>query len=54
METLSCHSNEITRATTIKNTIFVETNVVNMYAKFQLYPPYDFWEKDFWIFSSKI
>ena len=27
------------------------TNVMNMYAKFQLYPLYDFWEEDFLIFS---
>ena len=42
METLSCHSNESTRAMTIKNTIDVEANVMNMYAKFQLHPPYGF------------
>ena len=33
METLSCHSNEHTCATTIKNIIYVEANVMNMYAK---------------------
>ena len=43
METLSCQSNETTWATTINNTIYVETNVMNMYAKFQLHPPYCFW-----------
>ena len=53
METLSCHSNESTWATTIKNTIYVEANVLNMYAKFQLHPPYDFWDKGFWIFFRK-
>ena len=42
METLSCHSNESTLATTIKNTIYVEANVMNIYAKFQLHPPYGF------------
>ena len=26
----------------IKNTIYVETNVMNKYAKFQLHPPYGF------------
>ena len=36
-----------------KNIIYVETNVINMYAKFQLHLPYDFWE-DFRIFFSKI
>ena len=50
METLSCHSNESTRATTIKNIIFVEPNVMNIYAKFQLHPLYGFWEEDFWIY----
>ena len=34
METLSCHSNESTWATTIKNLIYVEANVMNIYAKF--------------------
>ena len=38
METSSCHSNETTQARTIKNIIYVETNVMNMYAKFQLHP----------------
>ena len=42
MEILSCHSNESTWAMTIKNIIYVEANVMNMYAKFQLHPPYDF------------
>ena len=42
METLSCHSNERTWAMTIKNIIYVEANVMNMYAKFQLHPPYGF------------
>ena len=32
---------------TIKNTTYVETNVVNMYAKFQLHPSYGFWGEDF-------
>ena len=48
---LSCHSNESTWATTMKNTIYVEANVMNMYAKFQLHSPYDFWGEDFWIFE---
>ena len=48
METLSCHSNERTWATTIKNIIYVEANVMNMNAKFQLHdPPYIFCEEDF-------
>ena len=45
----SCHSNESTLATT-KNAIYVEANVMNIYAKFQLQPPYGFWEEDFYIF----
>ena len=53
METLSCHSNENTWATTIKNIIFVEANVMNMYAKFQLHSPYVFWGEDFWMFFRK-
>ena len=44
METLSCHSNESTWATTIKNII---------YAKFQLHPPYNFSGEDFLIFFQK-
>ena len=47
MENLICYSNETTWATTINNPIYVETNVMNMYAKFQLHSTYDFWEKDF-------
>ena len=53
METLSCHSNKTTWATNIENIIYVETNVMNMYAKFQLHPPYGFWEEDFWIIFLK-
>ena len=26
---------------------------MNMYAKFQFHPPYDFWGEDFWIFFRK-
>ena len=54
METLSCHSNESTQATTIKNIIYIEANVMNINAKFQLHPPYSFLEEDFLIFFSKI
>ena len=35
-----------------KNTIYVETNVMNMYAKFQFHPSYGFWGEDFWIFRK--
>ena len=45
METLSCHSNETTWAATIKNIIYVEVIVMNMYVKFQLQPPYGFREE---------
>ena len=37
-----------------KNTIYVEANVMNRYAKFQLHPLDDFWEEDFWIFFRKL
>ena len=40
METLSCHSNESTWAMTIKNVVYVEANVMDIYAQFQLHPPY--------------
>ena len=33
-----------------KNTNYVEANVMNIYAKLQLYPPYGFSGEDFWIF----
>ena len=35
-----------------KNTSYVEPNVMNISAKFQLHPPYGFWD-DFWIFFRK-
>ena len=38
---------------TVKNTTYVEANVMNMYAKFQLHPPYGFWAEDFLIFFQK-
>ena len=38
---------------TIKNISYdVEANVMNIYAKFQFHPPYDFWE-DFLILVRK-
>ena len=37
----------------IKNTIYVEANVMNMSAKFQLHPPYGFWGGDLLIFFRK-
>ena len=48
METfLSCHSNESTWATAIKNILIVEVNVMNISAKFQLHTPYGFCWDDF-------
>ena len=41
MGTISCHSNQ-SNATGIKKAIYVEANVINMYAKYQLYPPNGF------------
>ena len=37
-----------------KNNNFVEANAMNIYAKFQLYPPYSFWGIDFWIFFTSL
>ena len=42
MGTLSCHSNQSSYPTGIKNTTYVEANVLSMYAKFRLHPPYGF------------
>ena len=36
-----------------KNIIYVETNVMNTYAKFQLNPLYGFWGEDFLIIFRK-
>ena len=52
-ETLSCHSNESTWATAIKNIKFVEANVINISAKFQQYPLFGFWENNVLIFFCK-
>ena len=38
METLSFNSNESTLATTIKNTIYVEANVMKIYESFSFIP----------------
>ena len=40
MGTTSCHSNQSSYPTGMKNTTFVEANVLSMYAKFQLHPNY--------------
>ena len=42
MGTISCHSNQSSYPTGIKNTTYVEANVLSMYAKFRLHPPYSF------------
>ena len=42
MESISCHSNQSSYPIGIKNTTFVESNVLCKYAKFQLHPPYGF------------
>ena len=42
METLSCHSNQSSYLTEIKNITFVEGNVLSKFAKLRLHPPYGF------------
>ena len=43
MGTIRCHSNQSSYPTGIKNTTFVEANVLSMYAKFQLHIPLILW-----------
>ena len=50
MEIVSCHSNESTWATATINIKFVEANVMNISAKFQLHAPYGFWGDEILIF----
>ena len=40
METISCHSNQSSYPTGIKNITLVEGNVLSKYSKFQLHPLY--------------
>ena len=47
MGTISCHSNHSSYPSGIKNTTYVEANVLSMYAKFRLHPLSGFWEEDF-------
>ena len=54
MEALSCNGNKSTWATAIKSTIYIEANVMNMHAKFQLHLPYGFRGEDFLIFFRKL
>ena len=42
MGTISCHSNQSIYPTGIKNTTYVEANVLSMYAKFRFHPLYGF------------
>ena len=42
METLSCHTNQSSYPTRIKNITFVEGKVLSKIAKFQLHPLYGF------------
>ena len=42
METISCHSNQSSNGIGTKNIIYVEANVINIYAKYQLHPSYGF------------
>ena len=42
MGTISCHSKQSSYPTGIKNTTYVEANVLSKYAKFQLHPLYGF------------
>ena len=53
METISCHNNQSSYPTGIKNITFVEGNALSKYVKFQLYPPYGFREEDFLNIFSK-
>ena len=54
MGTKSCHSNQRSNPTGIKNSTFVEANVLSMYAKFQLHPPYGFMRRRFLNIFTKI
>ena len=47
MGTISCHRNQSSYPTGIKNTTYVEANDLSMYAKFRLHPPDGFREEDF-------
>ena len=46
MGTISCHSYQ-TYVTGINEAFYEEVNVINMYAKYQLYPTHGFWEEVF-------
>ena len=42
MGTISCHSNQSSYPTGIKNTTYDEANVLSMFAKLRLHSPYGF------------
>ena len=42
MGTISCHSNQSSDPTGIKNKTYVKANVLSMYAKFRLLPQFGF------------
>ena len=54
MEPISCHNNQSSYTTRTKNIIYVEANVLSMYAKFQLHPHYGLCEEDFLIFLKNL
>ena len=54
METISCHSNQSSYPTGIKNITFVEGNVLSKYAKFQLHPPNFSEKKNFEYFFENL
>ena len=47
MGTISCHSNQSSYPTGIKNLTFVEGIALSKYAKFQIYPTFGFREENF-------
>ena len=49
-----CHSNQSVYAAAVKNNNFLEANAMNISAKFQLHPPYSFWEVDFFNIFRKV
>ena len=53
MENRICHSNQSSNSVGIKNTIYVEANVLSMYAELQLHPPYGSEEKVFSYYFRK-
>ena len=40
MVTLGCHSNQRYNPTRIRNTTYIEANVISMYDKFQIHTPF--------------